>query len=131
MEIARISREAEYSVADVGRSYFALADEVDFAWLLDLLDMAPGEDVWEQRAAQGLMQDLGQARRNLTLGLLSVGGPDLPTDERLARFKELHGARLAAMRETLAELLDSEHINLAALTVATREVLRESTFTVA
>jgi NAD-specific glutamate dehydrogenase len=65
MEVTRISKEVDVSVADVGRVYFALTDEVDFALLFELLNMAAGEDVWEQRAVQGLMQDLGEARRNL------------------------------------------------------------------
>ena len=126
MEITRISSEVGFSVADVGRVYFALADEVDFAWLLDLLEMAPGEDVWEQRAAQGLMQDLGQARRNLSLTVLASGGRDDAVGARLEAFRRREAARVGGMREVLQELLISENINLAALTVATREILRQS-----
>lgn len=126
MEITRISREIGASVGEVGRVYFALAEEVDFAWLLDLLEMAPGEDPWEQRVAQGLMQDLGEARRNLTLAVMAMGDGKLATRQRLERFRDLYGEHLRAMRGMLEELLDAEHINLAALTVATREMLRQS-----
>jgi NAD-specific glutamate dehydrogenase len=106
--------------------YFALTDEVDFALLFELLNMAAGEDVWEQRAVQGLMQDLGEARRNLTLAVLALESEDTSTDEQLARFRERYDARLGAMREVLEELLVSDNINVAALTVATREVVRQS-----
>lgn len=126
MEVTRISNEVELSVADVGRVYFALTDEVDFALLFELLDVAAGEDVWEQRAAQGLMQDLGEARRNLTLAVLALEPDGASTDERLARFREKYDESLGAMREVLGELLASDNINVAALTVATREVVRQS-----
>ncbi len=126
MEVTRISKEVDIAVADVGRAYFALTDEVDFALLFELLSMAAGEDVWEQRAVQGLMQDLGEARRNLTLALLAHEPRDTSTEELLARFRERNDERLGAMREVLEELLTSDNINVAALTVATREVVRQS-----
>jgi len=126
MEVVRISTDVKLSVADVGRVYFALADEIDFALLLELLKMTPGEDEWEQRAAQGLMQDLGQARRNLTLAVISKSRKGATVDEQVGDFRAAHGGRLAAMRETLEELLTSENINLAALTVVTRETVRQS-----
>ncbi len=126
MEVTRISKEVEVPVGDVGRAYFALTDEVDFALLFELLSMAAGEDVWEQRAVQGLMQDLGEARRNLTLALLAHEPRDTSTEQLLARFRERNDDRLAAMREVLEELLASDNINVAALTVATREVVRRS-----
>ena len=126
MEVTRISREVERPVAEVGCIYFALADEIDFALLLELLKMSLGEDEWEQRAAQGLMQDLGQARRKLTLAVLAGSRKKASFEERLVDFRERHAARLGAMRETLEELLSSGNINLAALTVATRETVRQS-----
>jgi glutamate dehydrogenase len=126
MAATRIAADLGRPAADVGRVYFALSDEVDFALLLELLDLAPGEDEWEQRAAQGLMQDLGQARRNLTLAVLAAGAMNAPADEKLATFRERHASRLNAMREVLEELLVSDNVNLAALTVATREAVRHS-----
>ena len=126
MEVTRISHDVGVTVDEVGRVYFALADEVDFAWLIDLLTMAPGEDVWEQRAAQGLMQDLGQARRNLTLAVLSIGKQPSSVEKRVEMLRESETERLRAMRGILQELLQSGDINLAALTVATREILRQS-----
>ncbi|UCC71194.1 MAG: NAD-glutamate dehydrogenase [Gemmatimonadota bacterium] len=126
MEITRISQEVGFSVADVGRVYFALTDEVDFALLLELLNMAAGEDVWEQRAVQGLMQDMGEARRNLTLAVLALGSEETPIDERLDALRERHVTRLGAIREVLGELVVPENINVSALAVATREVVRQS-----
>ncbi|MHC4295148.1 MAG: NAD-glutamate dehydrogenase domain-containing protein, partial [Planctomycetota bacterium] len=127
MEITRISRDIDRPVADVGRVYFALANEVDFALLLELLKMMPGDDEWEQRAAQGLMQDIGQARRNLTLAVLAGDKKKKRSiDDQLAEYRERHAVRLGAMREVLEELLVSENINLAAVTVATREAVRHS-----
>jgi glutamate dehydrogenase len=126
MEVVRISTDVKRSVADVGRVYFALADEIDFALLLELLKMTPGEDEWEQRAAQGLIQDLGQARRNLTLAVIRKSRKGATVDEQVNELRTAHGPRLAVMRESLEELLTSENINLAALTVATRETVRQS-----
>ncbi|MGD2215537.1 MAG: NAD-glutamate dehydrogenase [Gemmatimonadales bacterium] len=126
MEVTRISKEVDTPVADVGRVYFALTDEVDFALLFELLNMAAGEDVWEQRAVQSLVQDLGEARRNLTLAVLALGPEGASTAERLAQLRDRNEERLAAMREVLGELLGSDNINVAALTVATREVVRQS-----
>jgi len=126
MEVTRISRRVERPVLEVGQVYFALADEIDFAWLLELLKMAPGEDMWEQRSAQGLMQDLGQARRNLTLAVVTMKNGGSTVEDQLASFRARFATRLTAMREILEELLAAENINLAAMTVASREILRQS-----
>ncbi|KPK82583.1 MAG: hypothetical protein AMS25_01625 [Gemmatimonas sp. SM23_52] len=126
MEVTRIAHYLGRPVADVGRVYFALAHEFDFAVMFDLLEMAPGEDAWEQRAAQGLMQDLGQARRNLTLAVLAGDAEGRSIEEQIDVFRSRHGLRLKALHGVLEELLASENINLAALTVATRETLRQS-----
>jgi glutamate dehydrogenase len=126
MEVTRISHHVDRSVLEVGQVYFALADEIDFAWLIELLKMAPGEEMWEQRAAQGLMQDLGQARRNLTLAVIMMGNGGGAIEHQLAAFRSQYAARLTAMREILEELLAAESINLAAMTVASREILRQS-----
>lgn len=126
MAVTRIAGDIGRPVADIGRVYFCLTDEVDFALLQELLKMAPGEDEWEQRAAQGLMQDLVQARRNLTLAVLVPGKEEESIDDQIADCRKLHRARMAAMREVVEELLVTESINLAALTVATREIVRQS-----
>ncbi len=126
MAVTRIASEIGRSVADIGRVYFCLADEVDFALLQELLKMAPGEDEWEQRAAQGLIQDLTQARRNLTLAVLRPAETTESIDDQIADCRKVHGARMKAMREVVEELLVTESINLAALTVATREIVRQS-----
>jgi glutamate dehydrogenase len=126
MEVTLVSHDLGVSVADAGRVFFAVTDAVDFALLFELLNLAAGQDVWEQRAVQGLVQDLGQARRNLALAVLAIEPADASIDERLQRFLERNGERLAAMREVLEELMVSENINVAALMVATREVVRQS-----
>jgi NAD-specific glutamate dehydrogenase len=121
-ELMAVTRIAD----EVGRAYCALADQIDFALLRELLEMAPGEDEWEQRAAQGLLQDLGQARRNLTLAVLMTDWPEVSVEEQLASFGKRNEARLAALQETVASLLGEDNISLAALTVATREIVRQS-----
>jgi glutamate dehydrogenase len=126
MAITRIAEEAGRSVDDVGRVYCALAEHIDFALLQELLDVAPGEDEWEQRAAQGLLQDLSQARRNLTLAVLTSGEPEMSVDERFAVFRARNATRLDALRGVVGTLLGGDAISLAALTVATREVVRHS-----
>jgi glutamate dehydrogenase len=126
MAVTRIAEEAGRSVDDVGRVYCALAEHVDFALLQELLDVAPGEDEWEQRAAQGLVQDLSQARRKLTLAVLASGEPEASLDERFAVFRARNATRLEALREVVETLLGGDVISLAALTVATREVVRHS-----
>ncbi len=126
MAVTRIAHEVGRPVAQVGSVYFALAEDIDFGLLLELLDMAPGEDEWEQRAAQGLMQDLGQARRNLTLAVLADEGTGESLESQLPSFRKKHAVRLGMAREILEELLQAENINLAALTVATRETVRQS-----
>lgn len=126
MAVTRIADEVGRAVTDVGRAYFALADHVDFALMRELLEVAPGEDEWEQRAAQGLLQDLGQGRRNLTLAVLMTDWPEMSVEEQLASFSERNEARLTALRETVASLLGEDSIGLAALTVATREIVRQS-----
>lgn len=126
MAVTRIADEIGRPVTEVGRAYCSLADQIDFALLRELLEMAPGENEWEQRAAQGLLQDLGQARRNLTLALLMTNWPEVSIEDQLASFGERNRARLSALQETVASLLEEDNIGLAALTVATREIVKQA-----
>jgi NAD-specific glutamate dehydrogenase len=127
MAVTRIADEIGRPVTEVGRAFCSLADQIDFALLRELLEMAPGENEWEQRAAQGLLQDLGQARRNLTLALLMTNWPEVSIEDQLTSFGERNRARLSALQETVASLLDEDDIGLAALTVATREIVKQAT----
>jgi len=110
MEVVRIARDIDRPVADVGHVYCSLAEDVDFARLADLLEMKPRDDKWEQRAAQGLLQDLAQARRDLTLAALATGGNRVSVDRLLVTFRERHAARLTAMQEVFGDLVGTENI---------------------
>ncbi len=82
--------------------YYALGEQVDFAWLFARLGGAEGEDAWSRRAAAGLVDDVLRARRRLTAAALA-GRASLP-ERPLAGLQALLGDLRAAARPSLAAL---------------------------
>jgi len=62
----------------------------------------------------------------MTLAVLMTDWPEVSVEEQLASFGQRNEARLVALRETVGGLLGEDTISLAALTVATREIVRQS-----
>ena len=120
LEVLRIAQEAGTSPVDAGSAYYRVSDLLRVGWLRKAIAKAAGDSRWEQRAAQGLLDDLGRAHRVLTAEVLSARGGDI--DEKIGRVREHHAVELADYVALVDEIAAESTITLPALAVAVREL---------
>ena len=126
LDSADVAARAGIAPLTAAAAYWRAGEILDFAWLRQALEGAPGEDRWERRAAQSLLAAHDGVRRNLTRQLLSGGG-DL--DARVALFCRERAHTLDRIRALLDDLRSARTLTLAGMMVAVRELsrLEEST----
>ncbi|HEX6588924.1 MAG TPA: NAD-glutamate dehydrogenase domain-containing protein, partial [Longimicrobiales bacterium] len=123
LEILRIASEAGASPVVAGRAYYRVSDLLHVGWLRNAIPAAAGDNRWEQRAAQGLLDDVGRAHRLLTTEMLHEKGASRDdVDGMLARMRERRTAELQGYLALIEEMVAENATNLAALAVAVREL---------
>jgi glutamate dehydrogenase len=110
LDVVTVARDASVGPEEAAACYFALAHDVDFAWLWARADEAGEEDRWQRRAVEGMVEDLMDARRRLAR--LRLGGG------------EIAARPLAALQDLVRDLRAAPRTSLAALQVVVREVCR-------
>jgi glutamate dehydrogenase len=98
LDVTTVARELGLDVEEAGRRYYALGQQIDFAWVMARLGETSDDDRWQRRAVEGLVADVREARRRLT----RIGGtlPPGPLAEVQRILRDLR----AAPRVTLAAL---------------------------
>ncbi|HUF13271.1 MAG TPA: NAD-glutamate dehydrogenase domain-containing protein [Longimicrobiales bacterium] len=127
LEILRIASEAETTPVDAGRAYYRVSDLLRIGWLRTAIAKAAGDSRWEQRAAQGLVDDLGRAHRLLTAEVLregrEIGAAEQTRVERaIERVRERHAVELQDYLHLIEEIAAEGGVTLSALAVAVREL---------
>ncbi len=114
-DLVRIAEGAGRDIKAVSQVYFALGARLGFDWLHDAAGRLPAASGWQGRAVEAMIDDLYAQQAELTARVLQVeGGIDAWAEQRravLARFDAL-----------LTELRALPAVDLAALTVAGREL---------
>jgi glutamate dehydrogenase len=109
LDVATLARDEGIELETIGRRYYGLAAEIDFAWLDAQLAAAADPDPWARRAVTGAADELRRARRRLARGEAS--------DRREG---------IAGIRRLVDELKTSERPTVAALVVIAGEIRRLS-----
>ena len=126
LEILHIANEAGGTPVQAGRAYYRMSDLLRVGWLRTAIPAAAGDNRWEQRAAQGLLDDLGRAHRTLTMEVLGEkndGKRDAAqVDSMVERVRERHAEELTAYLTLVDEIAAENALNLPALSVAVREL---------
>ncbi|MBR9991189.1 MAG: NAD-glutamate dehydrogenase [Gemmatimonadetes bacterium] len=122
MEILTVARETGRSVVRVGRSYYMASELIGVPRLREAIFAAAGDSRWDQRVAQSLDEDLGQAHRALTTAAVHAGSDDEPVDDLIARVAARNAPMLDAYRDLLADIASDDRPSLAALSIAVREL---------
>jgi glutamate dehydrogenase len=120
MEILTVARETGQSPIRVGRAFYLASEMIAAPQLRIGIANAAAGGRWEQRAAQTLLDDLGNAHRRLTTAVVNAGGTDEPVEALVAKVAAEKQHRLAAFRELLEEIGADERPGLAALAIAVR-----------
>ncbi|HKK08734.1 MAG TPA: NAD-glutamate dehydrogenase, partial [Gemmatimonadota bacterium] len=106
----------------VGRVFFGIVEDIDFAWLQSRLAAVTGPDVWGQRAAKALSLELETARMRIAGGLLSRMDDGRNLEGVLEAFRSDHAAELERIRQVVSDVRAVPEPSLAALTVAVHAI---------
>jgi glutamate dehydrogenase len=119
IDIADIVDRDEAEVADV---YFTLMDQLGTDGLLTAVSNLPRDDRWHALARLAIRDDVYGSLRSLCLDVLAVGEPDEDGMQKIAEWELINGSRVERARRTLAEIYESDERDLAALSVAARQI---------
>ncbi|MGR6923658.1 NAD-glutamate dehydrogenase [[Actinomadura] parvosata] len=122
LDLVEISSLTGRPVSEVAEVYFDLADRLQLARLRERVIALPRDNRWNSIARSALRDDLYAAHASLTRDVLAHSKPGLPPEERLARWTEANSAAVARARQTLSEIWESDHFDLATLSVALRAI---------
>lgn len=122
LEVLGVARTRDADPVDAARAYYRVADLLRLPWLRQAVLAAPGDDRWEQRVAQGLVEDLTRAHRRITVALMErAAGGGLVDAEADALVKD-HAIEVERFHELLRELAEEGRISIPAVSVAVREL---------
>ncbi|MEZ0364329.1 NAD-glutamate dehydrogenase [Mycobacterium sp. pUA109] len=119
IDIADIIDRDEAEVAD---TYFALMDRLGTDGLLTAVSALPRDDRWHALARLAIRDDIYGSLRSLCLDVLAVGEPDEDGVQKIAEWEHINGSRVERARRTLTEIYASDERDLAALSVAARQI---------
>jgi glutamate dehydrogenase len=120
LDILRIAHEGGHDPVQTARAYYLVSDRFACAALRAALRTATGEERWEKRFAEGLVEDLGRAHRRIARSVLACLPRSGDTEACLREIKEARAREVAAYREVLEDLRASEGATLAGYAVAVR-----------
>ncbi|NED69483.1 NAD-glutamate dehydrogenase, partial [Streptomyces sp. SID10244] len=122
LDIIDASEIADREPVEVGELYFAVMEHFGLEELLTAVsDLAYG-DRWHALARLALRDDMHGALRALTLKVLEVGEPDESAAEKIDEWEFSHTSRLSRVRTMLADITESDTLDLAVLSVAARQL---------
>ncbi|MFC4115386.1 NAD-glutamate dehydrogenase [Nonomuraea zeae] len=122
LDLVEVSSLTGRPVNEVAEVYFDLADRLQFARLRERVIALPRDNRWNSMARSALRDDLYAAHASLTRDVLAHSTPGLPPEERLERWSESNSAAVSRARQTLSEIWESDHFDLATLSVALRAI---------
>jgi glutamate dehydrogenase len=119
IDIADILDRDEAEVAD---TYFTLIDHLGTDALLTAVSCLPRDDRWHSLARLAIRDDIYGSLRTLCFDVLAVGEPEENGEEKIAEWEHTNGSRVERARRTLGEIYADDERDLAALSVAARQL---------
>ncbi|MFC9518021.1 NAD-glutamate dehydrogenase domain-containing protein [Nocardiaceae bacterium NPDC056970] len=124
LDVVEIAELAEYDITVAGELYFRLCERVGIVPLLNGVSALGKESRWDALARLSLRDELYDSVRALTLEVLAQAVPGDDTERMIADWEERNESRLRRARNSLAEISASGQRDLAALSVASRQLRR-------
>ncbi len=122
LDIVDVADSAGRDVEGVAALYYALSAHLDFDHLLTLVTNLQRGDRWHALARQALRDDFYRSMWMVTADVLSTTDSQGSATAKIEQWEEQNASRLARARATLAEITDAGVTDLAALSVAAREI---------
>ncbi|BCQ08440.1 NAD-glutamate dehydrogenase [Mycobacterium heckeshornense] len=124
LDIIDIADIVDRDPAEVADTYFALMDRLGTDGLLTAVSALPRDDRWQSLARLAIRDDIYASLRALCFDVLEVGEPDESGEEKIAEWEHTSASRVERARRTLTEIYESGAKDLAALSVAARQIRR-------
>jgi glutamate dehydrogenase len=123
-DIIELAREFRLAVPEVGRLYFALAQELRLDVVREQIEALKVDSRWRAMARATLRETLAQEQRSLLRSALSARGASVASDAALTAWLEKHRTEIARVQRGLDDMLMSGPMDFATLSVALKEVGR-------
>ena len=120
LEILRIANERKSDPADAARAYYQVSHAFGCAALQRKIRERTGDDRWEKRHAQELIEDVGRAHRSLARSALTATPQAGDIDRALVDLETERAREVGAYRELVAEIGGEDRVPLAGFAVAVR-----------
>ncbi|MGH3632515.1 NAD-glutamate dehydrogenase [Mycobacterium sp.] len=124
LDIIDIADIDDRDTAEVADTYFALMDRLGTDGLLTAVSELPRMDRWHSLSRLAVRDDIYASLRALCLDVLAIGEPDESGDEKIVEWEHTSASRIERARRTLTEVYQSGERDLAALSVAARQIRR-------
>jgi glutamate dehydrogenase len=119
LDIVRIAEAVKSDVPAVARLYFAVGARLGLDWLRAAAGKIKIETPWQKRAVEAVYDDLSLQQGEIARRAVNGGGA---ADAAMATWLEGNQANLARIDGLMTELKAASLVDLAALTVAGREL---------
>lgn len=113
---------AERSPAESAELYYALAEHFDVERMLLAVNELERGNRWHSLARLALRDDLYASLREITIDVLRTGDPEDSAEDKIAHWESINSSRLERARSSLEEIKRSGRLDLATLSVATRQL---------
>jgi len=123
-DIIELAREFRLAVPEVGRLYFALAQELRLDTVREQIEALKVDSRWRAMARATLRETLAQEQRSLLRSALSARGAAVASDAALGTWLDKHRDEIARVRRGLDDMLMTGPLDFATLSVALKEVGR-------
>jgi glutamate dehydrogenase len=122
LDVVDVALETGRQPQETAEVYYALSEHLDLDRMLSQVTNLERGDRWHALARQAVRDDLYRSMRMLTADVLSTTTPGQDAADKIAQWETENASRLARARTTLTEIAQSAAGDLAALSVAAREV---------
>ncbi len=122
LDIVDVALETQRDSFETAEVYYSLSEHLDLDRMLSQVTALERGDRWHALARQAVRDDLYRSMRMLTADVLSTTSPGQHPADKIAQWESENASRLARARTTLTEIAQSAAGDLAALSVAAREV---------
>ncbi len=122
LDIADVASSSGRELLEVAELYYSLSAHLDLDRLLTQVTNLQRGDRWHALARQAVRDDLYRSMWMITADVLSTTPPGMGTEEKIAQWEQQNASRLVRARGTLTEIIELGACDLAALSVAGREI---------
>ncbi|MBA8825332.1 glutamate dehydrogenase [Saccharopolyspora lacisalsi] len=113
---------AERSPSETAELYYALYEHLDIERMLTSVSALERGNRWHSLARLALRDDFYASLRAITIDVLRGSDPGDSADDKIAEWEWANASRLSRARSSLDEIKRSGRLDLATLSVATRQL---------